>query len=483
MVQNWLGVDVGYSTRQHVLRVTGAGLRRNTGDPNAPFYLSALYQTKSLFWNMVRFVAQGAEFKTWKNGQALNFSIDLDAKEQAWVEQHWSRQPGRGFSYQGILLNGYTKEDDSNAHWIGIVDDEDVIEKLFESWRVRKSSTRKLTLFGPAERARYLRAYRPAGTNTTALEVVPELARVDVSEHEAWVVDMSGVRRWQIPIRRDLSVDVPTAMTPLRHSAVVDLDGDGRQEVLFVERNKESKKFGQPLVCFSGIGKERWRFHGPMKSMQRTDGFWYHPPWFVLAFEPIVSEGLYGVVVSTAHHDFWPCQVALVSEGGQVLTECWHGGRLECLATGTKDVVYAGGINNGRRCATLLMYSAACMRGASGEGRFQFVGCERGNELARLLFRRSCLTGNRPYNRVDRLIVSGYEVSVEVQERAYEANSPRVYYSFTPDLKQVAVGISDHFVEEHNDWFRRGTVDHPYSDDCRQRLADIEYVTGCKLRC
>ncbi|MGZ7066307.1 MAG: FG-GAP-like repeat-containing protein, partial [Candidatus Aminicenantales bacterium] len=158
------------------------------------------------------------------------------------------------------------------------------------------------------------------------------------------VVDESGKELW----RRDTkveglldednyrvafqSVDSSKSLARLPSLAVRDIDGDGRNEVLFAVQKRDDAYGEGRLYCFDSRGKERWRFDAGREM--RFGGRTFSPDYRIygFGFHDFNGDGRQEVIVISYHYPQWPCQVALLDARGRMTGEFWNSGFLNDLA-------------------------------------------------------------------------------------------------------------------------------------------------------
>ncbi len=228
---------------------------------------------------------------------------------------------------------------------------------------------------------------------------------------------------------------------------VGDLDGDGKNEILFVPIPNGLAQIGIPLVCLDNTGRELWRYK-PGKEIRRANQP-LDPIYLVRRFAIIGNK----IVVTSHHHDDSPAQVSVLDSQGKLLREYWHPGHLNSLTTGEfrgKPVAYLGGINNSRHAATLLVLDAERLAGAAVEsGRPSFDGMQAGVEEMRMVFPRSCLNRGYPYNAVVHLFAHAGKLTVHVAEKLEAESQPTIHYHFSEDLALTGVSLTDTFLTKH----------------------------------
>jgi hypothetical protein len=246
-----------------------------------------------------------------------------------------------------------------------------------------------------------------------------------------------------------------------RYTWIGDLDGDGRQEVLFAPHGLERSSESTPLICYSNRGRERWRFVNRRTIRTATEQF--SPVYGVSRFL-VTSTGKGkpdAVLVSTTHALYYPCEVALLSAEGKEMREYWHSGHLNQLSSADlngdgENEFYLAGIDNGRHAATLVVLDTEHFSGASSEPTpaYQFQDFAPGSERARLVLPRSCLnTATEPYNTTVTLEAANGSIDVQTNELLGGPGAGIIHH-FTPDLRQHRFDLADSYRHE----FRRSLL-------------------------
>ncbi|MCC6394328.1 MAG: helix-turn-helix domain-containing protein [Bryobacterales bacterium] len=277
-------------------------------------------------------------------------------------------------------------------------------------------------------------------------------------ESHAFVVfDARGQELWHREFRSRLEPQQGPGGTPAARTAQFrDLDGDGVPEVLFVQQPVDAFDPDRALWCFTARGELRWRFQ--TRRRLRTQDKEFTPLFRVLqvAVGPIVRGGPTKVIVASIQVPWWATQIAVLDQNGHLEREYWHSGALYTLELGDanndgKAELYAGGINNARKQATLIVLDPERMQGASKEGdaAFQLLDQLPPVETARLFFPRTCTSTEQPYTAVRQLAVVDGHIIAEVWEHPYGPNAPSVFYTLSPSLQTVDVAVSDRFRVVH----------------------------------
>lgn len=263
----------------------------------------------------------------------------------------------------------------------------------------------------------------------------------------------------------------------------VDLDGDGRTEVLIVPG------FGRrdavtPLICYAHDGVERWRFVPGRTVRTATETF--APPFRIQNFAVIRAGKQHAVriVVTSQHYLYYPTQVALLAPDGKVLREYWHSGGLTRLVVpdeagdGVSRIVL-GGVHNASKDGTVVVLDPDTMAGASGEENpaYQLLGLSPGVEVARLLFPRSCMNELlEPFLTVGAVWRELGLINVELWHRLLPDNGASVFYQLNPDLSLKRMTVGSSFEASHQRLFATRVLDHAFSVAEEAGLRKITYL-------
>ncbi len=270
-------------------------------------------------------------------------------------------------------------------------------------------------------------------------------------------------------------------------SWIGDVDGDGRTEVLFDET---PTSFGAPstLHCYSQEGTERWQFKpGGRVRTARED---FTGPYSIVAMgvERLGRSKEMRIVVDGAHYLYYPSQIAMLAPDGHLIREYWHSGHLDFMHFSDvngddQPEIVAVGVHNASGSATLIALDPDTMGGASEEENkdYQLLGRPPANELARILFPRSCMNRKfEPFATVGKVWAEPGEINLEVTHRL--TPPPRgdagVYYHLNSDLslKQFSAGSS--FKARHESAFQKREIDHRLTKDELGKLAQLRYLRG-----
>ena len=290
---------------------------------------------------------------------------------------------------------------------------------------------------------------------------------VDETGRELWRHDthVDGLRDeedyrncFQVPARGKTDENLPWLV-------IKDIDGDGKNEVLFaVKRTTDSYGEGI-LICFDSRGNERWRFSAGremtyggkvMSADYRVLGFKLHD---------VNGDGRQEVFVVAFQYPWEPCQLAVLDSRGKLTGEFWNAGYLRDVVFADLDKdgreeLYAAGVNNEYGGGCLIAFDPADVHGASPQSaRYKFSGVAEGSEKYYLDFPRSDVS------RADGPIVAGHIGLDVTSNRHIEVNSHlNLMYEIGAGMRCVSVKGGHGFITAYNRLVAAGKV-HSTLDD------------------
>lgn len=261
---------------------------------------------------------------------------------------------------------------------------------------------------------------------------------------------------------------------------VVDVDGDGRPEVLATLRyclEPTCRGYEHELLCFAGDGTLLWRYKPAftMESVQgRYEGGWHFTELVVSPAEGIGRTPRV-IWVAAAHRDLWPSFVARITADGQSSIRFISSGVVYHLASFREksgSYVLAGGVDNDYNAAFLAVLGEdqhAAVGPHDASSRYACVNCPTGHPLRYLLLPRTEMNvfyAGAPYNMVDQLEVLGNEISVRTLEGSVGEQGrqgiAQGMYIFSRDLQAKSVDVSSGYVQLHARAEREGDVNHSF---------------------
>ena len=297
--------------------------------------------------------------------------------------------------------------------------------------------------------------------------------------------DSSGQMVWKKEFSAALDNDWYQYFSSQRVVHLVDLNGDGNPEVLFlVSFSDRTVKGNGQLICFDNQGNERWRFN-PGRTVV-VGGSTYAPPYWahnVHAFR-LGGTGPWRIAVTSGHHLLFPNQLALLDPYGQIVGEHWHAGHLHSIESGDIDgdgttELLVGGISNSERAATLLVLDPLRLDGASSEvnPNYRFLDLPPTREKARIHFHRSMLNQfKHMYNKALWVRRLPPEVWVSVLESFSGPGHGSVDYFFDARMRLIRASLSDRLLEETKQMLKVRDLSAAQVTEERDRLGQVRYL-------
>ena len=178
--------------------------------------------------------------------------------------------------------------------------------------------------------------------------------------------------------------------------SVVDVDGDGKNEVVCINPWAESFPLRRTVYCYNADGTERWNY-----AVHRTVSFGSHAyADDYIANRMMVGDfdrdGVSEVIASVDHQPDFPCVlVKLDARNGRPLGEYWHPGYLTALnhkdidGDGVEELMF-GGVNNAYGLGALVILDPRHFSGhAPGTQDYIPLGVPEASEKYYLLFPRN----------------------------------------------------------------------------------------------
>ncbi len=298
------------------------------------------------------------------------------------------------------------------------------------------------------------------------------IATVRVEERTLRAFDASGALRWSYP----LPGRIATAREPRRWSPLVDLDGDGHDDLVagFASFDPGFELEREHLIAFSPSGRVLWQRVADERAT--FGGHEYAGPWpaaDLLAFggpQPRIAWALH-------HYTWWPSLLLVINARGETVGRFAHPGWLTSLAiTVDGRWLLAGGRNNARDRAAVAVLDAADANGSAPPvgAEFDCADCSPRRPLRYLLFAPSELSRaalSRPDHPVDIKELGNRSIEIHLMQNT--AGTAEAIVELDGSLCPVRARFSDTYWTWHRQLEAEGRIDHP-ADQCPDR-AGIEF--------
>lgn len=265
-----------------------------------------------------------------------------------------------------------------------------------------------------------------------------------------------------------------------------DVNGDGRIETivpLFPRDSVTRDTKGAPLLCISYKGKDLWRIRPARVVSDRTRSYsdvYVLRGWKV--FPSPEKDGTLWTVATFANAFEYPSVAIVVDGRGKQLSEYWHSGHLDHVATqdldgdGIEEILLAG-MTLGLHQAVVRVFDPRNVGGADvlppGDPN-QLLGFSAGTEKATIIFERTRL--NRKISQFNWAYTihtpnpGSPDRSFRVSVREFADGAPYLIYRVRPDLGLDSVTPSVSLLDFYLLRAAKDQDTRPLSDD------DIEWL-------
>jgi hypothetical protein len=248
---------------------------------------------------------------------------------------------------------------------------------------------------------------------------------------------------------------------------IIDLDGDGRPEILFNATFEPSAGRGK-LICFDSAGKVRWEYiYGRVKSWgDRTFGDNYRGR----LVRVIHSEHGKLVLVVANHESWFPSQVSLLDANtGKQVSEYWHPGWLVSFnifdldGDGDPEILLGGTNNPGVGCVgCAVMVALKIPSSPPGEDRDEELDRQfGGDEFRYCAFPSSDVFRTRDGPAfLDHIFqIDADTLSLGISKHV-RTGAVRLWYRVDRNFRAIGVTPCDGFQDAHKEFRREGALDH-----------------------
>ena len=254
----------------------------------------------------------------------------------------------------------------------------------------------------------------------------------------------------------------PSSQLVVDKALIADIDGDGRQEVLFNLLPPLSGSAGGSLLCFEQDGKLRWQFrYGAQKTFgTRT----FDASYRGRLIRPVEVDGRHLLLTVANHYLWYPSQVALLDpKTARMVDEYWHPGAIyDCVPHGAEEMIFAAINNPGAGLGHLavgvlkLPFAKAPRRTFAPDDPFRPP--TGGGELAYVLFPL------QDVNRAMGILPVPVNFKIDKNRITVENLLPEfggIVYYLDFDLNVLEYRFSDNFAALHQRFFLQHLLDHP----------------------
>ena len=320
--------------------------------------------------------------------------------------------------------------------------------------------------------------------------VVPPPQPVDLRLDGDTLTVLGAEKRvlWTYSLKGPLAQTTPGA-TNRGSWSIIDIDQDGRHEVLFGKHTAESTH--DEFICFNDDGSVRFSSQ-PVDSV-RFGNTTFAAPWQFHRLFVLDVAGTTQLWVVWTHRDF-PSFVERLSSSGKRLAQYWNGGHIGWISTGViggRRVVLVGAAANDCVGASLAVYDEDQVGGAAPAMDPEHVcaTCPSGQPRRFLVFPRLEILRALGANAGIAHVLSDERggLSVWVAQVGGGVQLPPgldgadVSYTFDADLELRDADVSAEYKAAH-EWFEKAHVlDHAFSQREIGELLPLQSWDGAKF--
>jgi len=253
---------------------------------------------------------------------------------------------------------------------------------------------------------------------------------------------------------------VDSAVTGHRLPSLVirDINGDGRNEVLFAVQKRDDSYGERDLYCFNSSGTEIWHFKAGKEMVFGGRTFSADYRIYGFSLHDINGDARQETVVISYHYPQWPCQLVVLDSRGKTIGDFWNSGYLTDIyyqdldGDGREEMIVAG-VNN-QYGGALIIFDPARIDGCSPQsGEFKSETLPAGSEKYYIRTPRtdvSLALGD---------IVEGIRNIWVTSSRRLEANTfYNLTYEFDFGLRCLNTDWGHGFMKEHNELAAAGKI-------------------------
>lgn len=264
---------------------------------------------------------------------------------------------------------------------------------------------------------------------------------------------------------------------------IIDLNRDGKNEVLFAQTSVDYNYAPSRLFCFSSKGEIRWIFKPGRKMIfgEKQYSSKYKIRGFKVA--DFNKDRPPEILVISDNIDMFPTQVGVLDNQGSLLREYWNSGRIEDISfwdldlDGEEEILMAGCNNEYDKGCLIVLEPDFTSGGSPQTGYYKSPGLSQGAEMQYILFPSTDI-GNSTFIRdpvFQIRIIEGETISIETKSGLF------FEFDFNFVLKEIR--FADQFENLYREAYEKGMVSEQFSPhvmaEVRTRLfPEVLYCNG-----
>jgi hypothetical protein len=259
-----------------------------------------------------------------------------------------------------------------------------------------------------------------------------------------------------------------------------DIDGDGRNEVLFSLHTKGEMGGGR-LDCFNSRGRLKWTLETGVERVYGDIRYSADHIIYGILVDNLDDSREKEIVVLSGHYKYFPSRLLVLKHNGGILGDYWHSGRINDILIRDLDgdghpEILAAGINNEYRKGFFLVFDGRRVGGSSPqiEGYYRSDNHLEGTERIYLLLPRT--EADLQTEQVESVrfidILRNGRIALTTHISGLD-------FEFGADLKAAGINTSHLFDRLQSEAVRMGWIDRPMTAKEVEALAgEILYWTG-----
>jgi len=274
--------------------------------------------------------------------------------------------------------------------------------------------------------------------------------------------------------------DWDTGLPHLPLIVIDDLDGNGRNDVLFSPQAKDGLGTGR-LDCFDARGRLKWTIETGREHIYGDILYSADHVIHGILVANLDGEREKEIVVISNHFRYFPTRLMIFGHNGDLLGDYWHSGRINDILIQDLDgdghpEILAAGINNEHNKAFFLVFDGRRVGGFSPQinDYYRSRNHTEGTERFYLLFPRTDADLRKDKTETVQYmeILKNGRISLTTQLSGLD-------FEFDPDLKPAGVKTSHRFDRLQAEAVREGWITRPMTAKEVEALAgEILYWTG-----
>jgi len=302
-------------------------------------------------------------------------------------------------------------------------------------------------------------------------------------------LNRNGEELWRTYVAPDFEV---TAKQTATAPKVIDVDGDGRREILVM--TSPDRLHGW-IACYNGDGAERWRHEfAPRMEFGKST---FSSDYFLDGSFAVIDPGKHGryMIAFSAHHSaWWPCAVGLLdAKDGSPLGEYWHPGWLRIQARDvdgdSTEEILAVGYNNAFKKNVLVVLDPRQITGhAPATAEYTPKGIGAASEKFYILLPDPDLFGLSL--RLPAEGSSGIQEGAPLEIRTIRFlfagklgdRVAEMFFSFDNEMRCIKVRGGDEYVDLHRSLEKEGKIKSKLNEEYFEGLRrEVRYWDGEKF--